>query len=218
MLYIGDQKLKPPSETLINPDHYDTEIEYLEGTGTQWIDTNISGNTYINSLEIEVKFLFVNKQSKETCVIGAKNLPRENIGFTLYTNSSNQINSWVVSGSTVPIGQLSIGDTYVIKVTFNKPQNRIHVFNGITSSNNGNNNYTGNGIITLFMDNVNGTQTYAAPGKIKLYYCKVKSDNTLLIDAIPVRIGQVGYMYNKVSGKLFGNKGTGNFVLGPDKT
>ena len=34
---------------------------------------------------------------------------------------------------------------------------------------------------------------------------------------IPVRVGQVGYMYDRVSGQLFGNQGTGNFILGEDK-
>ena len=32
----------------------------------------------------------------------------------------------------------------------------------------------------------------------------------------PVRRGNVGYMYDRVSGKLFGNRGPGSFVLGPD--
>jgi hypothetical protein len=31
-----------------------------------------------------------------------------------------------------------------------------------------------------------------------------------------VRKGTVGYLYDRVSGKLFGNAGTGDFVLGPD--
>lgn len=34
------------------------------------------------------------------------------------------------------------------------------------------------------------------------------------MDLISVRVGQVGYMYDKVSGQLFGNAGTGTFVLG----
>ena len=40
-------------------------------------------------------------------------------------------------------------------------------------------------------------------------------------DFIPVRVGSganaVGYMYDRVSGQLFGNAGTGAFVIGPDK-
>ena len=39
----------------------------------------------------------------------------------------------------------------------------------------------------------------------------------LLRDFIPVRVGTVGYLYDRVSGKLFGNAGTGDFVLGPYK-
>jgi hypothetical protein len=36
-------------------------------------------------------------------------------------------------------------------------------------------------------------------------------------DLIPVRKDGVGYMYDKVSGNLLGNSGTGDFVIGPDK-
>lgn len=38
----------------------------------------------------------------------------------------------------------------------------------------------------------------------------------LVLDLIPVRKGNVGYMYDRVSGQLFGNQGTGEFVLGKD--
>jgi hypothetical protein len=36
-------------------------------------------------------------------------------------------------------------------------------------------------------------------------------------DFVPVRVGQVGYLYDRVSGTLYGNAGTGNFTVGPDK-
>lgn len=36
-------------------------------------------------------------------------------------------------------------------------------------------------------------------------------------DFIPVRVGQVGYLYDRVSGQLFGKYGTGDFIVGPDK-
>jgi len=40
----------------------------------------------------------------------------------------------------------------------------------------------------------------------------------VVVDFIPVRKEGVGYMYDKVSRQLFGNSGTGNFILGNDKT
>ena len=48
------------------------------------------------------------------------------------------------------------------------------------------------------------------------------SNNSALIDLIPVRftneLGQSeGAMYDRVSGQLFRNAGTGDFIIGPDK-
>lgn len=50
-----------------------------------------------------------------------------------------------------------------------------------------------------------------------VYSAQLIINSTLVRDFIPVRVGNVGYMYDKVSGKLFGNAGTGEFILGPDK-
>ena len=51
----------------------------------------------------------------------------------------------------------------------------------------------------------------------KISDCKIYAADVLVRDFIPVRVGQVGYMYDKVSGQLFGNAGTGDFIVGPDK-
>lgn len=42
------------------------------------------------------------------------------------------------------------------------------------------------------------------------------SSYALVRDFIPVRIDTTGYLYDNVSKQLFGNSGTGDFVLGPD--
>ena len=49
-----------------------------------------------------------------------------------------------------------------------------------------------------------------------LYWEKIRLNDILVFDGIPVRVGTVGYIYDRVSGQLFGNLGTGDFVLGPD--
>ena len=36
------------------------------------------------------------------------------------------------------------------------------------------------------------------------------------MNLIPVRCGTTGYMYDSVSGTLFGNAGTGDFIVGTD--
>ena len=46
----------------------------------------------------------------------------------------------------------------------------------------------------------------------------LEKSGVVVIDAIPVRVGSVGYMFDRVSGQLFGNASTGAFIIGPDKT
>lgn len=62
-----------------------------------------------------------------------------------------------------------------------------------------------------------GSHTESSVGSShRLYYLKLFHKGKLLFDLIPVRIGDEGFMYDKVSGKLFGNSGEGKFILGPD--
>lgn len=70
--------------------------------------------------------------------------------------------------------------------------------------------FTGTRTITL--NNFNNISF----SKNKWAYVKVFEDGELVLDLIPVRIGQTGYMYDKVSGQLFGNSGSGQFILGDD--
>lgn len=51
----------------------------------------------------------------------------------------------------------------------------------------------------------------------KIYSFLLKESNDVLFDMIPVSKDGIGYMYNKVSGELFGAQGGGSFVLGPRK-
>jgi hypothetical protein len=70
-------------------------------------------------------------------------------------------------------------------------------------------------LLLFSMNRANSTLYSSCP--IELYYCKLFKDDILVRDFIPVRVGNVGYMYDKVSKQLFGNQGTGAFILGPDK-
>lgn len=50
----------------------------------------------------------------------------------------------------------------------------------------------------------------------KISAFQVTQGNNLVLDLIPVRVGSVGYMYDRVSGTMFGNVGTVDFIVGPD--
>lgn len=52
----------------------------------------------------------------------------------------------------------------------------------------------------------------------RIYLLQIWDGNgALIFNGIPVRIGSTGYLYDKVTNKLFSNAGTGSFTLGPDK-
>ena len=62
---------------------------------------------------------------------------------------------------------------------------------------------------------LSGRGSSAFSGRIA--FAKISVSNNIVRDFIPVRVGQTGYMYDRVTKRLFGNKGTGSFVRGPDK-
>ena len=53
-------------------------------------------------------------------------------------------------------------------------------------------------------------------GNVKFYSFRCYDGDSLVLDLIPIRIGAVGYMYDLVTCQIFGNRGTGNFIVGPD--
>ena len=54
--------------------------------------------------------------------------------------------------------------------------------------------------------------------KGRLYVLQIYQSGVLVRDFISVRVVDVGYLYDRVSGQLFGNSGTGAFIIGLDKT
>ena len=50
----------------------------------------------------------------------------------------------------------------------------------------------------------------------RFYSCTITQGNEVVMDLIPVRKSSIGYMYDRISGELLGNNGTGSFALGPN--
>lgn len=211
-IYVGSNLIWQQSSPL----PYDAEIEYLESTGTQWIDTGIIPTINTKS---QIKFCNLNATG---AVIFGYNTGDDHIDYRLFNYSSNLYfdipgnQSFISEGNRLTsdtykininsIYELELGNFYVKDLTTNNiivnstPCNNFGEINNSITLNAGYENYS----------------TYVISSN-KWYYVKIYENNTLILNLIPVRIGQIGYMYDKVSGQLFGNQGTGNFVLGPDK-
>ena len=70
--------------------------------------------------------------------------------------------------------------------------------------------------LRLFSFFTQGNQTISQ-SKVRLYSFILKKGNKVIQDLIPVRKGNVCYMYDKVSDRLFADKSGVGFILGPDK-
>lgn len=188
---------------------YDAEVAYLESTGTQWIDTGYIGNSQTTEFEIDV--YSTGQSSFGMGVIGVR-------------DSTNTRFCWV-SGSTSAL-QVGYGnsfkDTNLLLVA-----NRHMRFSSKIS----------NGTIAYLTENltagVSNTSTFSVYGFSTplgirllnigvldgfigmLYSCKLYELGVLKMDLIPVRIGTDGAMFDRVSGQLFRNQGTGSFIIGP---
>jgi hypothetical protein len=185
---------------------YDAEIEYLESTGTQYINTGILVNKDF-TFDSKVAAILVNYA---TTYWGARNSGSYNSrGQQCYLNNNpatqqtSTIHLWTDSTSTeYQENSWNSGITPAV--------NTMYELSAMTC-------YSGLGQftypITLFAFNVLGTISYSS--------CRIGSwiaynNGIKEAEMVPVRIGQTGYMYDKVSGQLFVNAGTGDFILGPD--
>ena len=189
---------------------YDAEVEYLESTGTQYIDIGAI-------IPPDVDFEFTGSIVSDVangCIFGETYgfaWAATNPGYSLATTTYGRIYLRYGDSTATTIGRTSIGlgNTFTASLSGTSFQvngqsvatvARISSFAGIVSS------------MAVFRRNYIGAFNPA--------YSAVRINNLKfgnLFDLIPVRVGTVGYLYDRVSGALFGNAGTGDFVLGPDK-
>ncbi len=166
-----------------------TELEYIESSGTQYIDTGITGST--------------------NAIIDMQGTPRTDemivfmlapIDATVYQNGFGQYQS-TMSGS------FDIATRRVYNVSYTSNSMTV---NGVNVSN----RYIANNVnLALF----GSTATNRRIGDAKLYSAKIYNNDTLLRNFVPAKnsSGVIG-MYDAVSGTFFTNAGTGTFVAGPE--
>ena len=58
--------------------------------------------------------------------------------------------------------------------------------------------------------------SYPFYGAKRLFSWKHWRNGVLIRDLIPVSKDGIGYMYDEISKELFGNSGSGSFILGPN--
>lgn len=184
---------------------YDAEIAFLESNGTQFIETGIIPN---GTTGIKVKIL--QSGTADTYYAGLRN-DSGNTRWCLGTSSRQ----YAGYGGVVSASQTLISGA--TENSLNYLNDRKFICTNGTDTNTGN-------LSTLSFTPAYNIRLFGSAGTTgnytkwsgKIYWAKISQGSNVVMDLIPVRIGQVGYLYDKISGQLYGNKGSGVFVLGAD--
>ena len=183
---------------------YDAEVEFLQTDGNAYIATGITPPTGA-TVKTELTFGFASSSRRRFLFSDS------NANATHYC----EVNESARYGAgTAYISQTLSADTmYNATATFTSASASYSIdINGTqyTSSTTSYPSSAWRGLV-LFRINIE----FRGAGQ-RIGACKIYVNGVLVRDFIPVRVGTVGYLYDRVSGKLFGNAGTGDFVLGPD--
>lgn len=184
---------------------YDAEVEWLSNGGTAYIDTGI--------IPIDTPRIVINLMMSgfaDTDVFGFSSNTIPSFIGNLYIEGGKQSFRYYRYYSTGAVGASLLSSAeddnwaewdlgYICKC------------NGITLDTLTRRSFASNTQTLYLFKGRTINSSLVRVGATQIY-----DGDTLMRDFIPVRVGQVGYMYDKVSKQLFGNIGSGAFVFGND--
>ena len=185
------------------------QVEYIESTGTQYIDTGINTNTTTSRYETKINPSLV---SGTIGIFGTRD-------YSSATPSS--MNVFIIDGifrldwlsGTVSSGaRISSNTEYAISITRGLATiNNVNYTSGDTTSIDGS--------YTFYVGSFNNAGSVYSKGfSGKIYYSKLYNNNILVFDGVPCyrkSDNEIG-MYDLVSNTFFTNAGTGTFTAGAE--
>jgi hypothetical protein len=181
------------------------ELEYIESTGMQYIDTGFcpSDNSRV--------LITVSDISKAGFLFGARDPYVADIkqGFGVYATSATTIRSdYFTETKTETV------DSMIEKATIEKNGNVLKAYGKIIT----NTTVSSRTVpYPLYLMALNNSGTTTANSSIKVYSCKIYDNDVLVRDYVPCRLATgVVCMYDRVSGEYYRNKGNGKFIAGAE--
>ena len=186
------------------------EVEYLESTGTQYIDTGVvvrSDITETDYYEVDCSVEFPSLNGSSTNVFWSYT-PSSSAGTWIGVSSNNK---FTATGQTTSLADPSQRNHVVSR--FYKKSQVVTINDDVTTTNNIVNFREGS--FTLFADK---NLTYVS--NARFYKASISFNSELQVNLIPCyRISDnVLGMYDTVSKTFFTNAGTGTFLVGHDVT
>lgn len=208
----GSSSTYPTFETLVEdstwlPGGY-TELEYIESSGTQYIDTGIKP-TQDTRVITEIEFGVNNPEIK--CIFGTRNSNSSTatLSYALFSMNAGTTARSDYFGSSISKTFDFLGQHF--EIDKNKKTCRIGS-ETITNA-----AKTGQASLNLYLFTLNnaGSVNSAFNSTMKLYSCQVYNGETLVRNFIPCinPEGDVG-LFDAVGLSFYGNLGTGKFTAG----
>lgn len=184
-----------------------TQIEYLQSSGTQHIDTGFKPN---NNSKIVTTLQFVSSSSGNKFCLGARtsnNVGRFSLGYTFGSGGG-----WFFGhGASVTTVNTTSSPTDKTSVVIDKNVCTIAGQSATATPS----TFSTTQNLVLFADNEGGK--VGQNGAIKLYDCSIYDNGTLVRNFVPARnsSGTLG-LYDIVNGAFYTNQGSGTFTAGAD--
>ena len=184
-----------------------TQVEYLESTGTQYINTMYYPN---NLTDVECKFMF--NQLASNAVPSAFGVRASNNSVQQFLTSVSNGVLWIVNGlnnHSIPSVRPLVNTEYILRITPQKAYwNGTEIFTMTSSVANCPN-------LSMFAFGRNTYSGLANKFYGKIYYLKIYESGVLVRNFIPcINQSNVIGMYDTVNGVFYANAGTGTFNTG----
>ena len=201
---------KTPDRLL--PEGY-IQLEYIEATGTQYIDSGITGHTGI-SVETNYMVLgLIGSNTTNGVIIGSSNSANQRMYIAV--NKSASPFAWELGAGTYKVNSYKsqFNYKYKINVEWSTSTSNLVIDDKQTGITNVATDFDNNTNMYILARNKGGAQ-YFCHGR--LYDMKIWDNDILIRDYIPVKYkdGTVG-LYDFVTKTFFTNSGEGTFIAGP---
>ena len=199
---------------------YSARIEYLESTGTQYIDTGVIGKSSVRLL-LQTFVPNADTHAYIGSIFGViTNLGRfRAMFFPLYNPNMIRFDYDQQIALNCTSSNSMQGKIVVIDMNnHNKASTYDTNHNLLCTQNLSTTTFTTGENLFLFvsLDTRQGTPIFSGAPSVKIYSAKIYDNDILVRDYIPVLDKNgVPCMYDKVEGKFYYNAGTGQFIAGP---
>lgn len=187
---------------------YDVELEYIQttkGIGLFSIDLDMVADEATDA--VEITFRYLSNDSQNRLFSSGDDSDAMEVYFTGTTYSFHRAAQEQWAPNTGVAASANVVEKY--KVDW---YNKEYTIRGNTVQFSAPNTPPSSPNLMIF-DSLTGSN--GCP-EIQIYSVKVWRRDVLVRDLIPVKSGTKGYMYDKISMRLFGNSGNADFILGPE--